>query len=347
MLFLTKVQQNFLPIIRDTLIVLALIFIIMLAVYLVSIYFHSRKKRYIAQKKPTWQSMIKALLNGVKSPDKVHLSRRERKYFRDVLIAAFLKTNVSGKDKIKKLYERLEFFNEDIQQLENRLWWKKVQAVERLNDLELAETEESVFLLLRDKRSEVRFSALRMLASTGSKKLIGMLPEIFADNTRWTYRFLVNELFLAGIPAHNLKTLMTSPDRNLRKAAAILLGRPGHKEAIPMLENLVNDDVKDVRREAVHSLGRIGSVKAIPILKEKVNDTHLQVRAAVARSLGQLKDQNTLTLLEKLADDADFDVRYQAFSALIRFGESGKNVIQKYKVKYPEMAREFLAGAEQ
>lgn len=343
---LLELQESLLPIVKNTLIVLTVLFILLLAIYLVSIYVHTRRKRYIARKMAQWQSMIHELAYGERSLGDFNIPGKDKKYFRDILIAEFFKQDVSGKNRIRDLYRQLGFLNDDIQQLKSRLWWNKIRAVERLGDLELAEAEEYVFPLLANKKSEVRFSALKMLASRGSKKLIGILPKIFADESRWAYRYLVNTLFLAEIPADNLKPLASSRNRGLRKAAAILLGRKENKEAVPLLQNLANDGVKDIRREAIRSLGRISLVEAMPILSDKISDAEPQVRTEVARALGELKDLNTLLLLDRLADDPDFEVRLQAFFALARFGKPGEDVIRKYEVKHPEIAREFLAKSK-
>ncbi len=340
---LPALQETLLPIIRNVLIAITALFILMLAIYLVSIYLHRWQNRYIIGKTAQWQSIIKSLLHEVKSPNDFAIPRRERKYFRAILIAECTKQGPDGRNKIRELYRQFGFFYRDIRQLRSHIWWKKIQAIERLGALELIEAGEHVFPLLTDKRSEVRFSSLRMLVSTNSKKLAQTLPQIFANNSRWAYRYLVNELFRAEIPVENLKTFVSSSNRDLRKAAAILLGKEEHTEAIPLSQDLARDNVKDVRREAVRSLGRIKSVEAIPVLEDTANDNEPQVRSEVARALGELKDLNTLFLIERLADDANFEVRFQAFFALDRFGEPGENAIRKYKDKYPEITSEFLS----
>jgi len=340
---LLKLQESILPLVKYTLIVLGALFLLLLIIYLISIYLHHRQKRYMDGKTAHWQSLVDSLLGEDKSPADLKLSHRERNYFRDILIAEYSKQGVSGRNTIRNLYKRLGFFDYDAQQLKSHIWWKKIEVMERLTVLELTEAEEHVLPLLTDKRSEVRFSALRMLASVGSQKLGRMLPEIFADNRRWAYRFLVNTLINTRIPIDSLKPLASSPDRDYRKAAAMLLGKEGNREAIPILRQLAGDEVKDVRRETVRSLGRIGLVEARPILAEKARDENPQVRVAVAQALGELKDTDTLYLLDGLADDSDFDVRFQAFFSLAQFGKSGEDIIRKCEGKYPEITREFLS----
>lgn len=339
---LLTLQESILPIVKYTLFFLAVLFGILLTIYLVSSYRHYRQKRYVEWKTVHCQSLISSLLDGGKSPDDLRLSPRERNCFRDTLITEYSGQGISGKSQIRELYRELKFFDGDVKQLRSNAWWKKIEAMERLGMLELAEAEEYVIPLLADRRSEVRFSALRILASLGSQKLGSMLPEIFVESSRWSYRFLVNNLVRTEISVHNLMPLASSTGQDLRKAAAILLGRQGNKEAIPILRQLADDEVKDVRRETVRSLGRICLVEVMSILSDRAADHHPQVRAEVARALGGLKDESALVFLDKLAGDPDFDVRLQAFFALVQYGESGEDIIRKYKVKYPEITREFL-----
>jgi HEAT repeat protein len=364
--FLRDFQAYAVPIAIYVLILLAGVFIILLAIYFVSIYVHTRKKRYIERRTPRWRELIEELLEGKRSPEDVYLSHREHRYFRDLLIVVFfskeppcteemeelakqrtafehLRKDRSCLEKIGTVYRQLGFHKDDIRELESPYWWRRAHALERLTDLKIEEAEDAVFPLLSDPRSEVRFSAAKMLAAIGSSKLVETLPRIFKESTRWSYRYLVNILYVADIPAASLKPLATSEDRDFRKAATVLLGRRWNREGIPMLKVLVDDEVKDVRREAVRSLGRIGLVEGLPVISSKADDPHPQVRAEVAKALGELGDKDALPLLERLADDTDFNVRLQAFTALSRLGAAGAAVIRKYGNKHPEMVREFLA----
>jgi len=340
---LLELLESVLPLVKYTLIVLSALVVILLIIYIVSIYIHHRQRKYAEWKTDHCRSLIGSILSGNKPSAGFRLSPRERNCFRDTLIDEYSSLSISGKDTIRDLYKKFNFYDRDIRLLRHGTWWKKIEAIERLGALGLSEAEEHVLPLLTDKRSEVRFSALRMLAFVGSQKLGKMLPEIFADNRRWAYRFLVNTLSNTRIPIDSLKPLASSSDRDYRKAAAILLGKEGNRDAITILERLTDDKVKDVRREAVRSLGRVGIIDVMPALSSKVDDNNPQVRAVVASALGVLKDKNSLSLLERLADDTDFDVRFQAFLALEQFGQPGMAIIAKYEFKYTEMVREFVS----
>lgn len=338
-----KFQKILLPLVMYILISISLFVVLLFVIYICAILKHARDKRYISRRAVEWQDTMHKLLNGELSPKDFNLPSKDRKYFKDILIAEFSKQGAEGKSRLKDTYKYLGFFDEDIRQLNSALWWKKTEAAEKLGELEMREAEDEVLPLLADRRDEVRFSALKMLASIHSQRLFETLPKVFKESRWWSYRYLVNKLLLADVPAANLKPLAISENRGFRKAAAILMGRKGNEEAIPLMRSLINDKIKDVRREAVRALGKIGLAETIPILSEKVADNNPQVRAAVADALGQLKDPGVLILLEKLACDTDFDVRFRAFFALDRLGREGKTIIGKYKDKYPEITKEFLS----
>lgn len=340
---LLELQESVLPLVKYTLIILSAILALLLIIYIVSIYIHHRQKKYTKWKTEHCRSLIGSILSGDKPPAGFRLSRRERDCFRDTLIDEYSKQNVSGRDAIRDLYKKLDFYYRDIRLLRHSTWWKKIQAIQRLEAIKMAEAESIVLPLLWHKKSEVRYAALKMLSSIGSDKLGSMLTVIFTDNSRWAYRFLTNALMDTKIPVDSLKPLASSTNRDLRKAAAILLGKAGNRDAISILERLADDKVKDVRREAVRSLGRVGLIDVMPALSSKVDDNNPQVRAVAASAFGVLKDTNSLSLLERLADDPDFDVRFQAFLALEQFGQSGSDIIAKYEFKYPEMVREFVS----
>ncbi len=337
-----RLQESLLAPVKSILIFLSAILLIFLAVYLLAVYSHYRRAKYVKRKTPKWQGIIRSLLLGEISVEGVKISSKDRRYIRDILIAEFSCKDSGGKEDVKDLYRRLGFFEDDLEDLKSRTWWKRIQAILRLGQLQMADADEQVFALLEDERSEVRFSALDMLASNGSEKLSGIIFEIFEKSDRWSYRYLVNILFPYHFPAGYLTPMATSQNRDLRKAAAILLGSSEDAESVPALANLANDDVKDVRREAVRSIGRLAAVEGLPVIERKIEDAEPQVRAEAARALGEIHDSHALYLLDRLADDPDFDVRFRAFFALGHFGEEGRGIIKKYESRYPEMAGEFL-----
>lgn len=323
-------------------------FVLILFLELTTAFFHHRQAKYQEKNNQFWKSMVTAYLSGIRDLTVEDISRRDRRFYRDILLDVYSSgVTLSDKDKIQDLYVNLGFYQEDRNMLKKHSWWKKVQTIERLEYLEMVRAHDVVFPLLTNKQREVKFAALKMLAATSSIRLYKALPQLFREGNRWEYRYKVNMLFMAMIPAIYLKSLAKSEDKDMRKAAAILLGKWANLAGVPILKELAFDDRKEVRLEAVLALGRIGDYyQVIPILSRKVKNEHPQVRAAVAKSLGGLRNPDAIPLLEELANDSDSEVRINAFFALNRFGKLGQESISKYKDKYPEMTEKFLSEKE-
>jgi HEAT repeat protein len=227
----------------------------------------------------------------------------------------------------------------DINELADRRWWRRVKAIERLEDTGLLRAEDEILARLSDRSREVRFTALRNLALSKSKKIHGKIAGIFSASSTWSYLYLVNILYQANLPLKILDGLAKSDNPFQRKAAATLLGASSYPKAVGILAELAEDASPEVRREAVFSLARIGSTAAIPVFWRRVADESPQVRAAIAKGIG---DIGHLVLLQELVDDDAFEVRFQAFASLSRLGMVGKEVIKNYQGKYSDLAREFL-----
>ena len=291
------------------------------------------------------------------------ITPRERKHLRDLIIDAFfhrefdsmwnlevekelledIQSDYIKTENVRNLYKDLGFLTADLRELKDSRWWIRIKALERIEDVHIPEAEDDILPLLRDKKMEVRFAALRCLASIGSEKFLLRLENIFSSTSTWSYLYLVNILLAADIPIRYIRPIAESANPFQRKAAAILLRKYDDKTAISLLTKLSEDKISEVRREAVNSLAIIGSPAAVPVFWRKLADESPQVRAAIAKGIG---DMGHIIHLEKLADDENFEVRFQAFASLKKLGLLGKEVIRNYHGKYTALANEFLTGGK-
>ncbi|MBA3601637.1 MAG: HEAT repeat domain-containing protein, partial [Acidobacteria bacterium] len=58
-----------------------------------------------------------------------------------------------------------------------------------------------------------------------------------------------------------LENLMKSPDEKIRQRAALATGRIGDERAIPMLANLLENDLNAIGATAAFAIGEIESIK--------------------------------------------------------------------------------------
>jgi hypothetical protein len=339
---LNFLPESMVPINRGILFVLVLILLIAMSGFLFSVYLHEKRKQYIAKMALIWKEMIDSIFEQNSVLAEMNISDKNRKYFRDFLVYEYFERPVIDQYKIRHLYKHLGFLDEDLFQLRNRGVWKKVEALKRLTELHFENAEAVVVDLLEDRKSEVRMAALKMLSTINSKLLFDMLPALFENHSQWNCQKLVNILFAAEIPAGCLRSLASSLNGELRKAAALLLGADGKEEAIPMLCVLAKDPLNEVRREAVAALGRINSDETVVLVSRKSFDRHPPVRETVAKALRNAQGDQKLFVLNRLADDPEYNVRYHAFFSLNLMGPNGKDVIRTYSNKYPDLVREFV-----
>ncbi|KYC51910.1 MAG: putative lyase [Candidatus Methanofastidiosum methylothiophilum] len=334
------------PFVKKILIALLVFLFFMLIFYIITIIVHWNSEKIKNKKRTEYNFLLNKIFQKQINPNSITIPKKNEKYVRDLLILKLKFSSNDEKKIIKKLYKIWGLEEEDIKQLKNQRWWKKVEALNRLEKMKISEAENEVIKLIENKRIEVRYAALKMLVGINSEKIYPVVYLMFTSSSRWAYRYLVNVLSDTIIPPAYLKPLAMSKDRDFRKAAAILLGVKENESALPLLEILSNDPIKDVRRETVRSLGEINTDKSLAIMQKHIEDPNYQIRASLAKGLSGYKNDTALKLLDKLANDDVFEVRLEAFYSLNKLGKRGMSIIEKYYKKYPNLAMEFLNKRE-
>ncbi len=276
-----------------------------------------------------------------KSPIKsVEASFENREEFRDFLVD--MASNKSSVEELREIYKNCGFLEEDIESIESGKWWEKAGALVRLKRIKSEKAEKEAFQILNEERVEVRLASLDYLSGIDSPKLIGELEEIFERNSENLDQFLIIRLFDTNLDVESLKSLSESSKIRFRRISAILSGEFENGEAYSFLKTLSNDEDERVRVEVARSIGRIGSRDYIPILSDLKDDESHKVRADVAKSLGRIESSKGLELLEELAEDPVRIVRLRSFLALSKFGEVGREIIEKHSNEYPDATQEAM-----
>ena len=98
------------------------------------------------------------------------------------------------------------------------------------------------------------------------------------------------------------KVLKNDPNELVRHEAAFSLGQMGYHIGIKPLEDATkNDSSMFVRHEAAIALGVIGSTDAIPILQESLNDAEKSVAESAVVALSNIEFMDKLGKNEKFA----------------------------------------------
>ena len=123
------------------------------------------------------------------------------------------------------------------------------------------------------------------------------------------------------LPVHLQKTCIVG-FLAILSVGCVIDSTPDKQETVvPILGQLLQDPHADVRRTAALSLGKIANPEGIPPLINSLRDEDAQVREYSAWALGQmgsdLSDEAVLGLINTLGDD-DLDVKQAVASAFIQ-----------------------------
>jgi HEAT repeat protein len=156
-------------------------------------------------------------------------------------------------------------------------------------------------------------------------------------------RLAVSAAATAGGPAVQKALLAGArdPEREVRLAAALALGKLGGEGAVAALAALLEDEADAVREAAADSLGKLAEPAARPALLKLTRYGNRRVRRAVMRALARLPGppprEAVVTLLESLGDD-DPSVREHALLALAKADRRDRRVVPVVRLQLKDSA---------
>ena len=134
---------------------------------------------------------------------------------------------------------------------------------------------------------------------------------------------VVDALRSAGQDAVALLRERLADDNGLvRRAAALVLGDLGRKEAEDALIGLLADENGHVRGTAADSLGRMQSAKAVPELVHLLEDEYENVQECAIRALASIGDNSVLEGLVRDFTNLDATMRRNVVRLLGRLGSA-------------------------
>lgn len=132
-----------------------------------------------------------------------------------------------------------------------------------------------------------------------------------------------------GAKAQVRRLFQEAEDPEMRRYLALVLGRTGDREALPLLTAALDEADDRTRIYALWALGILGDARARDPLAKALTDEDPGIRKTAAFALGELRDPSAVPLLQPRLDDAVTDVRWNAALSLARLGsDSGVPVLE-------------------
>ena len=200
----------------------------------------------------------------------------------------------------------------------------------RTNAIEVAATTGTLDLMprvsqmLTDEFIPVRFAAALAVGDTkyGPAKL--RLEQILKASDENTALAVSYALYMLGDKTKfsNLTARLSNKDMNIRANAVLLLGKANNKEAINLLQLIMDarDSDDKVRFQAAESLARLGDESVYPKLWTMALSINADIRVIGAMAMGALGTEQARGALTTLLSDPVVEVRLVAAEQLGKLG---------------------------
>jgi HEAT repeat protein len=117
-------------------------------------------------------------------------------------------------------------------------------------------------------------------------------------------------------------------DPRVKRYLTLVLGRLGDPQAVPLLENALDDKDPETRLYALWALALIGNPASAPRVRPLLESEDPGIRKTAAYAVGRMEDGEAVPGLEKLLSDPVTDVRWNAALALATLDErAGRDVL--------------------
>lgn len=217
----------------------------------------------------------------------LRLQGLERRVLTELLARYGRAMQGEARSRLATLSRELGICQEVTRGLQSRLGWKRAAAAFRLGDLGAAAAVAELIAALADSDRRVRNAATRSLGRLEAVEAVEPLVVALAGGR--IARAVAGQALLdiGTAAALKLDRLLSSPDPQVRAAAAELLGRlaVGHS---PVLVAAIEDPNPVVRVAVARAFGRLGTRSAARVLPEMLDDPVPYVRAAAATASADL-----------------------------------------------------------
>jgi len=251
-----------------------------------------------------------------------------------------------GRERLIIAADEMGLLHRTLRDLDSPDWTERDLAVMRLGRYALEETVPDLVKKLRDSYIQVRYTAARSLGLIGTPEAEDALIDIL-DRPDLIDAPRILEI-VQTMPNHGLRPLrrMLSSENHPLEAKLLAIDLVGDLRVYALIEELLtilNSSSKEKVLRAIKALGKIASPKSINALLTMVNNRPWEIRAQAIKALGLLQVDESVPILRLALSDESYWVRKNAAEALVNFGKTGIEVLDKAQLDGDTFARDTAA----
>ncbi|WFS64030.1 HEAT repeat domain-containing protein [Pseudodesulfovibrio thermohalotolerans] len=181
------------------------------------------------------------------------------------------------------------------------------------------ETVGAVIPLLRSDEASVRNLAMDILREVGNQDMPSLIDLTLDDDP--DIRIFVADILgstgslLAVQPL--CEALLGDPEVNVRYQAAVSLGELGMEDAIPCLNQAINDE-EWVQYSVIEALTKIGHTSSVDALVKALDGASDLVASMIIDSLGEMGNVKAVTMLLRRIADSPTALRNKIVKAIVK-----------------------------
>jgi HEAT repeat protein len=176
--------------------------------------------------------------------------------------------------------------------------------------------------MLNDPDHVVREWCAAALEAVGSQEAVPALVLAMKQDSSKDVRLRAAMALRTLGATQALRDLLGYVEPEVRGMAVTGLAKIGHRESLPDVARLLQDEDIEVRRRAAAFMGEVPCDEAISSLAQALQDSESAVRCEALKSLGKMKDEGACDLALPALRDTDWQVRYTAVTTLGEIGHS-------------------------
>lgn len=164
---------------------------------------------------------------------------------------------------------------------------------------------------LKDEDGHIRTISALALSRIGNPEAIELIKALLVDPYEDVQEAAVEALSNFGpkLNVNEFILMLNAKNPNLRKNAALILGKIGASEAVPSLGFALKDGEVAVRKACIKAFSMLKTEESIKFLIHALTDENPQIRTYSVLSLGQIGGDEVFHALCLLITDKDDSVR--------------------------------------
>ncbi|MBB6629196.1 HEAT repeat domain-containing protein [Nocardioides sp. KIGAM211] len=267
----------------------------------------------------------------------------------DDAFALVPKLRGTARDLLRDVLREWGSLDDAVAQTRARSAVRRCRGIYRLGVLRYPTSRDLVLAGLDDRDFGVRRTAMLALGAFHEAEVVENLLRRAALEPRLRRDFLssIDRIGSVAVPVlrAGLRQSVSDGESGDRRGslAAAALGLVGAIQAVPELEQALEDGDVELKIAAIYALGELGASSSVIALAAPLGHGDADVRRAAARALGLIGgDWAVPALASVLHDDDNVEVSRAAANALHRCGAAGREVLEHSRAP---VAREVVALA--